>query len=385
MPDTDLYALVKVAIATVGVGDLTFGPRAQGFLTPAMAGAIDGKKPSYLLRDGLDTEEGWLLIKDGVTKGERNVVRSVIGGLVGTDPLNLSGAATLAFHATERDILNKNKNLADLPDRTAARENLSSGIRSVGAAATITKADWGRTIEFNTPNDINVTPDSAAALTNGFECHYRNVGTGLVTLVGAIDGMTNSLVPEGDSGRLTSNGVALRTDQRPASVILESSAASNVTAVDIDFPKGFAEIEIKIPRLRAVNDGVALFARVRSGGVVQSGAAYSWVYSYEDATGGAADNAAATGQTELFTFGSQDNGSATVTSGRIVIAEPRNPNSYYRQKADCEFFFGDGTFARMTTGGTFASPSVDGVRLYFGSGNISEIRYTVIGHRRNVA
>ncbi|MCF2522355.1 hypothetical protein [Bradyrhizobium sp. G127] len=88
---------VKTFVGTAGTGDIEFGTPWAAFLGPADAGAADGDTTPYILTDGLDFEEGILTIGDGVTTGSRNVTRSKIGGVVGTDPLDLSGNATLFF------------------------------------------------------------------------------------------------------------------------------------------------------------------------------------------------------------------------------------------------------------------------------------------------
>jgi hypothetical protein len=133
---SDLYDRVKVNIPTTGTGNVTFGGAIAGFCTPTEAGAVDGKVPRYIIVDDFNFEEGEGLIFGGGAQMQRvTVTRSKIGGVVGTSKINLSGAAILAFTASAADILNPAANLNDLPDKAAARTNLSVPLASDVTAA----------------------------------------------------------------------------------------------------------------------------------------------------------------------------------------------------------------------------------------------------------
>ena len=119
---------VKVNIATLGTGDVTFGSAvSSAFLTPSQAGAVDGDVTPYVIVDGTDFEEGTMEVSAAGTEGIRTVSKSVISGVVGASKLNLSGTATLSFTIRAADLSNlleKDDNLASLDDADTALDNL---------------------------------------------------------------------------------------------------------------------------------------------------------------------------------------------------------------------------------------------------------------------
>jgi microcystin-dependent protein len=88
---------VKVATPTTGTGSVTVGAAEPGYLTPAEAGAVDGRVYTWRLDDGDDFE---IFIgtysSTGPTVSRDTVLVSKIGGTAGTSKISLSGSATLS-------------------------------------------------------------------------------------------------------------------------------------------------------------------------------------------------------------------------------------------------------------------------------------------------
>lgn len=80
--------------ATTGTGTLTLGSALPGFLTAAEAGGVDTDEVEFVIRDGDDFElSRGVLGSSSTTLTRATVIRSKIGGTVGTSKINLSGAA----------------------------------------------------------------------------------------------------------------------------------------------------------------------------------------------------------------------------------------------------------------------------------------------------
>ncbi len=80
--------------ATTGTGTLTLGAALPGFLTAAEAGGVDADEVEFVIRDGDDFElSRGVLGSSATTLTRATVIRSKIGGTVGTSKINLSGVA----------------------------------------------------------------------------------------------------------------------------------------------------------------------------------------------------------------------------------------------------------------------------------------------------
>jgi len=88
---------VKVATPTTGTGSVTVGAAEPGYLTPAEAGAVDGRVYTWRLDDGDDFE---IFVgtysSTGPTVSRDTVLVSKISGTAGTSKINLSGTAKLS-------------------------------------------------------------------------------------------------------------------------------------------------------------------------------------------------------------------------------------------------------------------------------------------------
>lgn len=113
---TSFLNMVKVAIADTGTGSVTVGDAADGFLTPAQAGAIDATEYIWILKEGLD----WEIFRgapssSGTVIARTTVEQSFISGSVGTSKMDLGGNATLRCICSA-DVLHDLLNSAEIDD-----------------------------------------------------------------------------------------------------------------------------------------------------------------------------------------------------------------------------------------------------------------------------
>lgn len=99
-----LFDRVKVATATTGTGNITFGSAIAGFQTFAQAGAIDDDQVRYIIEDGTAWEIGTGTLSGGATILARN---SILASSNGGTPLNLSGSAVVFCDVAAVDILDR--------------------------------------------------------------------------------------------------------------------------------------------------------------------------------------------------------------------------------------------------------------------------------------
>ncbi len=85
--------------STEGQGTISIGAAlSPSMLTPAEAGAEDGDETAFVIEDGSDFEIVRGVIGDSVTTLTRvSVANSKIGGVAGTDKIELSGSARVRF------------------------------------------------------------------------------------------------------------------------------------------------------------------------------------------------------------------------------------------------------------------------------------------------
>lgn len=110
---------VWVETATTGTGPITFGAARDSYITPAEAGAEDADEVVYVILDDNSFEIGTGVIGDDETTLTRTVRRSKINGTVATDPIDLSGNATVFLNFGADDI---NEILAALADKANASD-----------------------------------------------------------------------------------------------------------------------------------------------------------------------------------------------------------------------------------------------------------------------
>lgn len=93
---------VRVATPSTGTGSpVTLGAALPGFLSPAAAGMVDGRRYSYLLRDGAARE----LAQGVYDAGAGTVTRVTLNSSEGGAALDLSGDAEVMFVLLGEDLL----------------------------------------------------------------------------------------------------------------------------------------------------------------------------------------------------------------------------------------------------------------------------------------
>lgn len=100
-----LFNLIGALTGTTGTGTLTLGVAVPGFSAFATGGVSDGDQVRYLIKDGEDQElgQGTFTASGGLLS--RDVVhRSIIGGVVGTGKIGLSGTATVYLTLAAEDL-----------------------------------------------------------------------------------------------------------------------------------------------------------------------------------------------------------------------------------------------------------------------------------------
>ena len=87
------YNLARMTTSTTGTGTITLDAAATGFVSFAVAGAVDGDKIAYVIEDPVAGHEvGW-----GVyTAAAQSITRNVTISSSGTLPISLSGAAVVS-------------------------------------------------------------------------------------------------------------------------------------------------------------------------------------------------------------------------------------------------------------------------------------------------
>jgi hypothetical protein len=95
-----LKNLARMTTATTGTGTITLGSAVSGFLTLAQAGVGDGRKVSYGINDGANSEVGrGTYTASGTTLSRDTILASTNGGAA----ISLSGSAQVFITALAED------------------------------------------------------------------------------------------------------------------------------------------------------------------------------------------------------------------------------------------------------------------------------------------
>jgi hypothetical protein len=332
-----LFDRVKVNIATVGNGTVTFGPASSpAFLTPAEAGAVDGNTVRYVFVDGTDFEEGVGTILASVAQMSRDIVtRSKIAGSLGSTKINLSGTAVLVFTASAADILNPANNLSDLGSAPAARSNLGLGsaataatsaflqpgnnLSDLGSASTARSNLGGTTVG----KAIYIASDAAAARDAALALEKTSTNAALVAEQAAPTTPASGkfAIYAGADGRLETKNDdgAVR---RYAEIISRTVIVNGNTSADIVLPSGYSSFKIMCERVRMNSDATFLAVRGSFDGVNFANGASDYLNAYFSNSNGVL-SAASTSASSCFLSGSVDNTASTSYSvtGEVTITQ----------------------------------------------------------------
>ncbi len=187
--------------STTGTGAIALGTAINNSMfTLAEAGAVDGDIVTLLLEEGDDFEISRGTVGAGGTTVTRDtVLKSKIGGIAGSDRLELAGAATFRVVETA-DSLNR------FEDNIGYQALLPEIIKTTGWAAT--KAEAGRMLVYNSAaGGIVALPP--IAVSEGEVYHYRCANAGSLTIAGnggeTIEGAATLVLPRGCSALVWAN------------------------------------------------------------------------------------------------------------------------------------------------------------------------------------
>lgn len=101
-----LFDRVKFATATSGTGNIAIGPAVEGFLTPALAGAVNGDQVPYFIVDGANFAHGLGTYSTSGPSLTRDAAeRRWNGTAMATAKLSLSGSAEVFITQRAADIV----------------------------------------------------------------------------------------------------------------------------------------------------------------------------------------------------------------------------------------------------------------------------------------
>jgi hypothetical protein len=170
---SDKVDLVRVLTAATGNSTpITLGARYSDlFMTPADAGAVDGRTYTWLIVDG----NNWELVKgvytaSGTTAARTTVLASRSAGTLGTSRIVLSGTAQVRIVASAEDM------------------DGVRGTRSVaGTSDTLAATDLGYVVTYSNAAAVAVSLAQAgtASLYDGWAAWVQNTGVGTVTITPA--------------------------------------------------------------------------------------------------------------------------------------------------------------------------------------------------------
>jgi hypothetical protein len=170
---SDKVGLVRVLTSATGNSTpITLGVAySQLFMTPAEAGAVDGRTYTWLLVDG----NNWELVKgaytaSGTTAARTTVIASRSGGTLGTSRITLSGTAQVRIveSAVDMDGVRGTRSVAGTSDALAATDLGYVVTYSNAAAVAVSLAQAG-----------------TASLYDGWATWVQNLGVGMVTITPA--------------------------------------------------------------------------------------------------------------------------------------------------------------------------------------------------------
>lgn len=167
----------------------------QLFMTPAEAGAMNGRTYSYFIVDGNNWEYGRGVYTSSGTTLARNVIASRSGGTLGTSRINLTGTAQVRFVELAEDM------------------DGVRGTRAVtGTSDTLNNSDLGYAVTYSNASAVAVSLAQAGAsnlFLDGWAVFVKNKGAGAVSITPAtstIDGAATLVLQQGQAAMIWSDG-----------------------------------------------------------------------------------------------------------------------------------------------------------------------------------
>lgn len=187
--------------STTGTGAVTLGTAVNNAMfTLAEAGAVDGDIVTLLLEEGDDFEISRGTVGTaGTTVTRDTVLKSKIGGIPGSDRLELAGAAQFRIVETAEALNRFESNIG-------YQALLPEIIKTASWSATVAEA--GRMLVFNSAVGGTVTLPPVAA-SEGEAYHYRCANAGSLTIDGngaeTVEGLPTLVLPRGCSALVWAN------------------------------------------------------------------------------------------------------------------------------------------------------------------------------------
>ncbi len=201
--------LVRVFTAATGTSTpITLGAAySQLFMTPAEAGAMDGRVYTYLIVDGNDWEMGrGAYTASGTSLARTTIIASRISGTLGTSRITLTGTAQVRFIEAAEDM------------------DGVRGTRAVtGTSDVLANSDQGYVVTYNNGGAIAVSLAQAGAsnlFLSGWATTVQNIGAGTVTITPAastINASATLTLASGMGAFIWSDGTNYRAFFIPAS------------------------------------------------------------------------------------------------------------------------------------------------------------------------
>ena len=215
--------LVRVFTAATGNSTpITLGTAySQLFMTPAEAGAMDGRVYTYLIVDGNDWEMGrGAYTASGTSLARTTIIASRISGTLGTSRITLTGTAQVRFIEAAEDM------------------DGVRGTRAVtGTSDVLANSDQGYVVTYSNGSAIAVSLAQAGSsnlFLAGWATMVQNLGAGTVTITPAtstINGVATLTLATGMGAFIWSDGTNYRAYFIPASKpLLAANNLSDVTA-----------------------------------------------------------------------------------------------------------------------------------------------------------
>jgi|GEM_PF-1418016 len=262
-----------------------------------------------------------------------------------------------------------------------------SGVLTKTAAYTVAVADDGKAI-VATSGTWTLTLPAAATAGDGFVLNFLNIGTGVVTMDGdgseTINGSTTLAFGYGEGCDLRCDGVNWHAIINGAMQKMASGTVASAATLDITgLTAAYREIRLVFDGLKPATDNVPFRLRLSDdgGSTYEADAAdYAWNYIWATeagTTGALGDDEAAF----IELTGNSGNQAAEEMSGEIILLNPAGTGitqvlfrvSYQSNGPALNVNHGSGQI--QAAGPTTA------FRVFFSSGNIAAMNYTLYGVR----